>query len=49
MNAITRQEVTELDAPTVSFSLKGREVTGRACMVESTVNLSSRASGVGKF
>jgi formate dehydrogenase major subunit len=30
MNAITRQELSELDAPTVSFSLNGREVTGRA-------------------
>jgi formate dehydrogenase major subunit len=30
MNAITRQELAELDAPLVSFSLNGREVTGRA-------------------
>ncbi|MCY7371894.1 MAG: formate dehydrogenase subunit alpha [Polaromonas sp.] len=29
MNAITRQELAELDAPLVSFSLNGREVTGR--------------------
>src|SRR6188474_2470736 len=31
MNAITRQELAQLDTPTVSFSLNGREVTGRAC------------------
>ena len=30
MNAITRQELAQLDTPTVSFSLNGREVTGRA-------------------
>jgi formate dehydrogenase major subunit len=30
MNAITRQELAQLDAPLVSFSLNGREVTGRA-------------------
>ena len=30
MNAITRQELAELDAPLVSFSLNGREVSGRA-------------------
>ncbi|MDP2817990.1 MAG: formate dehydrogenase subunit alpha [Polaromonas sp.] len=30
MNAITRQELAELDAPLVSFSLNGREVQGRA-------------------
>ena len=30
MNAITRQELAELDAPLVSFSLNGQEVTGRA-------------------
>ncbi len=30
MNAITRQELAELDAPLVSFSLNGREVTGRS-------------------
>jgi formate dehydrogenase major subunit len=30
MNAVTRQELSALDAPTVSFSLNGREVTGRA-------------------
>ena len=29
MNAITRQELAELDAPLVSFSLNGREVTGK--------------------
>jgi formate dehydrogenase major subunit len=29
MNAITRQELAELDAPLVSFSLNGREVLGR--------------------
>ena len=29
MNAITRQELAELDAPLVSFSLNGQEVTGR--------------------
>ena len=29
MNAITRQEMALLDAPTVSFSLNGREVSGR--------------------
>ena len=30
MNAITRQELAELDAPLVNFSLNGQEVTGRA-------------------
>jgi formate dehydrogenase major subunit len=30
MNAITRQELAELDAPLVNFSLNGLEVTGRA-------------------
>jgi formate dehydrogenase major subunit len=30
MNAVTRQELSALDKPTVSFSLNGREVTGRA-------------------
>ncbi|MDB5947337.1 MAG: NAD-dependent formate dehydrogenase iron-sulfur protein / NAD-dependent formate dehydrogenase [Ramlibacter sp.] len=30
MNAITRQELAQLDAPLVSFSLNGREVSGRA-------------------
>ena len=30
MNAITRQELAELDAPLLSFSLNGREVSGRA-------------------
>jgi formate dehydrogenase major subunit len=30
MNAVTRHELAQLDAPTVSFSLNGREVTGRA-------------------
>ncbi|RZJ20439.1 MAG: 2Fe-2S iron-sulfur cluster binding domain-containing protein, partial [Haliea sp.] len=30
MNAVTRQELAQLDAPVVSFSLNGREVTGRA-------------------
>ena len=30
MNAITRHEAAELDAPTVSFTLNEREVTGRA-------------------
>ncbi|ROZ61654.1 formate dehydrogenase subunit alpha [Ramlibacter sp. WS9] len=30
MNAVTRQELAQLDAPLVSFSLNGREVTGRA-------------------
>jgi formate dehydrogenase major subunit len=30
MNAVTRQEQTALDVPLVSFSLNGREVTGRA-------------------
>jgi formate dehydrogenase major subunit len=30
MNAITRQELAELDAPLVSFSLNGREVLGRS-------------------
>ena len=30
MNAITRQELAELDAPLLSFSLNGREVQGRA-------------------
>ena len=30
MNAITRQELAQLDAPQVSFSLNGREVSGRA-------------------
>ena len=29
MNAITRTELAELEAPLVSFSLNGREVTGR--------------------
>jgi formate dehydrogenase major subunit len=29
MNAITRQELAELDAPVVGFSLNGRELTGR--------------------
>ena len=29
MNAITRQELAELDAPLVNFSLNGQEVTGR--------------------
>ena len=29
MNAITRQELAELDTPLVSFSLNGREVTAR--------------------
>ena len=30
MNAVTRKERAELDAPLVSFTLDGREVTGRA-------------------
>ena len=30
MNAITRQELAELDTPLVSFSLNGREVSGRS-------------------
>ena len=30
MNAITRQELAQLDAPVVNFSLNGREVSGRA-------------------
>ena len=30
MNAITRNELAQLDVPTVSFELNGREVTGRA-------------------
>ncbi len=30
MNAITRHELAQLDVPLVSFSLNGREVTGRA-------------------
>jgi formate dehydrogenase major subunit len=30
MNAITRHELAQLEAPTVTFSLNGREVTGRA-------------------
>ena len=30
MNAVTRQELAQLDAPVVSFSLNGREVTARA-------------------
>ncbi len=30
MNAITRQELAELDAPAVSFSLNGRDVIGRS-------------------
>lgn len=30
MNAITRKELAQLDAPLVRFSLNGREVTGRA-------------------
>ena len=30
MNAITRHEAAELDAPTVSFTLNEREVTARA-------------------
>ncbi len=30
MNAITRREAAALDAPLVSFSLNGRDVSGRA-------------------
>ena len=30
MNAITRNEMAQLDVPTVTFELNGREVTGRA-------------------
>jgi formate dehydrogenase major subunit len=30
MNAVTRQELSQLDAPVVSFKLDGREVTARA-------------------
>ncbi|WP_048439914.1 formate dehydrogenase subunit alpha [Caenimonas sp. SL110] len=30
MNAITRQELAQLDVPTVTFSLNGKDVTGRA-------------------
>ena len=30
MNAITRQELAQLDAPLVNFSLNGREISGRA-------------------
>jgi formate dehydrogenase major subunit len=30
MNAITRNELAQIDVPTVSFELNGREVTGRA-------------------
>jgi formate dehydrogenase major subunit len=30
MNAITRQELAQLDAPVVSFSLNGKQVSGRA-------------------
>ena len=30
MNAITRNEAAALDAPLVSFSLNGRDVTGRS-------------------
>ena len=30
MNAVTRQELAQLDAPVVSFKLDGREVTARA-------------------
>jgi formate dehydrogenase major subunit len=30
MNAVTRHELAQLDAPTVSFKLNGREVTARA-------------------
>lgn len=30
MNAITRKEMAQLDVPTVTFELNGREVTGRA-------------------
>jgi formate dehydrogenase major subunit len=30
MNAVTRHELAQLDAPVVSFKLDGREVTGRA-------------------
>ena len=30
MNAVTRFELAQLDVPLVSFSLNGREVTGRA-------------------
>jgi formate dehydrogenase major subunit len=30
MNAITRNELAQLDVPTVTFELNGREVTGRA-------------------
>ena len=40
MNAITRQERAELDAPLVNFSLNGREVTGRA--TESLLQVAQR-------
>jgi formate dehydrogenase major subunit len=30
MNAITRNEIAQIDAPTVTFELNGREVSGRA-------------------
>ena len=40
MNAITRQELAELDAPLVSFSLNGREVQGRA--TESLLQVAKR-------
>ncbi|WP_457280475.1 formate dehydrogenase subunit alpha [Polaromonas sp. P5_D5] len=40
MNAITRQELAELDSPLVSFSLNGREVQGRA--TESLLQVAKR-------
>lgn len=40
MNAITKQELSKLDAPTVSFSLNGREVQARAS--ESLLDVAKR-------
>ena len=40
MNAVTRKEAAALDAPTVSFKLNGRDVTGRAC--ENLIEIAKR-------
>ena len=40
MNAITRNELAQIDVPTVSFELNGREVTGRA--TETMIEIADR-------
>lgn len=40
MNAITRNELAQIDVPTVTFELNGREVTGRA--TETIIEIADR-------